>query len=327
MAVLLFGILPACRGSEEKSRAAEARGSAIDTRAVEVREPVPSSSPASAASGLCLELVVPRARVARGEPVVLIASLRNCSSTERSVTDVLAPEYGFLTVLVTRPSEKGETRWEPGVVKEGRGRRTRTLAPGERVNAWIPVYVDRRGWFLREPGTYRVRAMLALGATRIESDAVSFQVVSGPGATDERAAEILMSPAAARALAQGAVPGSEGWSNLSALLKEYPDSRLAPYAQLAMGISRTQTVFDPETKSFKKPDCPRAVEDLRTALRRLEDPLFAARGTIALSECLEALGQKEATREAVSDYYRLHPQARGLPGIPEMLDARLSRGD
>ena len=258
---------------------------------------------------------------------MLIASLRNCSSIERSVADVLAPEYGFLTVLVTRPSEKGEARWEPGVVKEGRGKRTRTLAPGGRVNAWVPIYVDRRGWFLREVGGYRVRALLALEGARIESGAVSVQVVSGPSPADERAAEILTSPAAARALAQGAVPGTEGWSSIETVAKEYPESRLAPYAQLAMGIARTQTVFDPETKIFKKPDCPRAVEDLRSALRRLEDPLFAARGTIALSECLEALGQKGALREAVSDYYRRHPEARGLPGIPEMLEARPDRSD
>ncbi len=294
---------------------------------MEVREPEPSASPASAPSGLCLELVAPRARVARGEPVVLIASLRNCSSTERTVTDVLAPEYGFLTVLVARPAEKGEVRWEPGVVKEGRGKRTRTLAPGERVNAWIPIFADRRGWFLREPGAYRVRALLALEGIRIESSALSFQVMPGPGGADERAAGIFMSPAAARALSQGAAPGTEGWSSLETVAKEYPESRLAPYAQLAIGITRTQTVFDPETRTFKKPDCPRAVEDLRSALRRLEDALFAARGTIALSECLEALGQKGATREAVSDYYRRHPEARGLPGVPEMLEARPDRSD
>ena len=94
-----------------------------------------------------------------------------------------------------------------------------------------------------------------------------------------------------------------------------------------MGIARTRPVFDPKTKSFQRPDCPAAVEDLRWALERLDDPVFAATGTVALSECLDSLGQKGAAREASSAFYRRHPEARRLPGVEEMFKARVHRGD
>jgi len=333
--VVIFGVLPACRASEEKSEASEVQpaqngtspaGSSGNDAYTATANPVPHSGPGAVPS-LCLELLAPRSKVLVGEPVVLIVSLRNCSSTEKTVLDVLSPEYRFLTTFVTRPGQKAEVRYEPGVVRERRGKSSRRLAPGERLTAWIPLHVDRSGWFLRQPGTYGVRAVLAVEDGRIESNRVAIEVVSARNAADTRAADIFMSPEVGRSALEGATPGSKGWSSLEALVKEYPESRLAPYALLATGITRTRTVFNPATKSFQKPDCPRAVEELRTALPHLEDPLLAARGTLALSECLEALGRTGAARESVSEYSRLHPEARKLPGVADVFQSATSRSN
>jgi hypothetical protein len=323
VAILALGVLPACRGSEGKSEAPEVR-SAEGAPALPVTA---GSSAATAASPLCLELLAPRARVVLGEPVVLVASLRNCSPKARTVADLLAPEYGFLATFVARPGEKEETRWEAGVVREGRGKKTRTLAPEERLTAWLPISVDRSGWFLTRPGTYRARAELALEGTRIGSNSVTFDVAPASSDADRRAAEIFMRPDVSRALASGGTPSGDAWASLSAVSKEHPQSRHAPYARLVMGVARTRPAFDPKTKSFTRPDCPAAVEDLRWALERLDDPVFAATGTIALSECLDSLGQKGAARETFSSYYRMHPEARRLPGVEDMFESRQYRGN
>lgn len=296
------------------------------TAAERLSEPAATAGPV-AAPGLCLELVAPRARVVLGEPVVLIASLRNCSPKARTVPDLLAPEYGFLSTFVARPGEKGETRWEPGNLREGRGRKPRTLAPEERLNAWVPIAIDRGGWFLKRPGTYRARSELALEGTRIGSKAVTFEVASPPSDADRRAAEIFMRPDVSRAIARGGTPSGDAWAALSAVSKDHPHSRHAPYARLVMGAARTRPVFDPKTKSFQRPDCPSAVEDLRWALERLDDPVFAATGTVALSECLEALGQKGAASESFSSYYRMHPEARQLPGVEDLFEKRQVRSN
>jgi hypothetical protein len=328
--VIALGVLPGCRGSEKRLEVPAVRPAANEVAAVttaeRLSEPVTTADPV-AKSGLCLELVAPRARVVLGEPIVLVASLRNCSPKARTVPDLLAPEYGFLSTFVARPGEKGETRWESGVRGEGRGKRSRTLAPGEHFAAWIPIYADRRGWFLNSPGPYRVRAELALEGARLASNVVAFEVLPSPSDADRQAARTLMSPEVTRAFTLGAMPAGTAFSQLSAVVKEYPESRLAPYARLAMGVARTQRLYDPEKKSFKKPDCPAAVEDLRWSLERLEDPVFAATGTVALSECLEALGQKGAAQETFSSYYRRHPKAHQLPGVEDLFETRQLRSN
>lgn len=330
MTVLVFGVLPACRGSERRSEASEVRPTAGASAIAETGESLPEVSESSATkpvSGLCLELLAPRPRAVVGEPVMLIVSLANCSSVPRDVPEVLAPGYRFLSTLVTRPGETKEVPFEPGYVRDSRGKADRTLRPGERLSAWIPLHADRSGWFLDRPGTYRVRSVLALEGNRIESNSVAVEVQSSPDSSDARAAEIFMSPELGRWSLEGATPGSKGWSSLESIPKEYPESRLAPYALLATGITRTRTVFDPSTKSFRKPDCPRAVEELQRALPRVGDPLLAAQGTAALSECLEALGRSAAARESVSQYFRAHPRARELPGVAEVFRSPTSAGD
>lgn len=333
MAVLFFAALSACRGTEQKSEAVRVRSEANGPLATTSEGVLPGGAEQSdaataapkAASGLCLELLAPRLKFLRGEPVVLIVSLRNCSPTGLAVFDLLAPEYGFLAVFARRPGDTAEVRYEPGYVREGRGKQSRTLAPGERLTVWIPLYIDRRGWFLTRPGTYSIRSALALEDGRVESNRVTFEVAPGSSEADKRAAEIFMTPEVGRALLDGGRPGSKAWSGLSAVVEKYSESRLAPYARLAMGLAKARSHFDPATKSFQKPDCPRAVEELQPALRRLEDPLFAAQGTAALSECLQALGQEGKARQSVSDYFRSHPRARSLPGVADVFQSAKSR--
>jgi hypothetical protein len=266
-----------------------------------------------------VDLVAPRSRVILGEPVLVIASLRNCSSSARSLPDLLSPGYRFLSTFVRLPGEKGEVPFEPGVVREGRGKPNRTLAPGEALSVWIPLHADRAGWFLRRTGVYDVRSSFSWEGKRFDSNRIAIEVEPNSSTSDSRAAEVIMSPELGRWSLDGATPGTKAWATLESIPLQYPESRLAPYALLATGIARTQTVFDPATKSFRKPDCPRAVEELQKALPRVGDPLLAAQGTAALSECLGALGQPAAARESVSQYFRTHPNAPRLPGVTDLL--------
>jgi hypothetical protein len=321
-----------CRGADENRETSglsvESGGGGVSSEVVDVNttseearngtEEAAAPLATGPARGLCLDLIAPRRRFLLGEPVLLIVSLRNCSPVQHTVPDLLDPGYGFLATFVKRPGEQDEARHELPFLRDARAKRTRTLAPGERLTVWLPLFVDRRGWFLRNTGTYAVRSTLAVESGRVESSRVTLDVAGG-NESDRRAAEILMSPEVSRVLLHGAGPGDAAWPRLGLLVREYPESRLAPYARFFLGLSRAAGGFDPTTKSFREPDCPGAVEDLQWALRRLEDPLFAARGTAATSDCLRALGRAEDARVAVDAYFRAHAGARELPGVAEEL--------
>jgi hypothetical protein len=108
--------------------------------------------------------------------------------------------------------------------------------------------------------------------------------------------------------------------DLEALSRRFPDTYAAAYADLALGISQSQSAFDPQTKSFREPDCQAAASRLARALPSIADPLTAARGTGVLVECLTRLGRGDEARAAARGFYDAHPEARTLPGISATVD-------
>jgi hypothetical protein len=129
-----------------------------------------------------------------------------------------------------------------------------------------------------------------------------------------------MTPEAGLLIMQGGgASDHKGWKAIEEVLRHYAESRLASYARLVIGLSHAREFFDPKSRSFRPPDCPRAIEELEEALRRLQDPLFAATGTASLAECLRKLGREREIGAAVEAYFTRHPGARRLPGIPEMM--------
>jgi hypothetical protein len=251
--------------------------------------------------------------------VVVAVTLENCSKVPQQVEDLLAPDYGFLQVWLTPPSGGPRVACRPSVMRDARGKRPRTLAPGARLHAWVPLYACADGWILSPAGAYRLNAEYAVDGARLSAAPASFTVAPA-GATNERAAaDLLMNKATARMLLTGRGE-EEGSRRLSAFLRQHPESRLAPYARCALGIASTQERFDPSTKDFRKADCPRAVDLLGPAVGKIADPFLAATATRALSHCLRTLGRAGEAEQALRDYSRTHPRGRELPGVREVLE-------
>jgi hypothetical protein len=244
----------------------------------------------------------------------------NCSKEPRQVEDLLDPAYGFLQVSLS-PRGGKRVPYRPAVRRDARGKRPRTLSPGERLSAWVPVYAGADGWMLREPAEYQVHAEHEVEGARVSATAVAF-VVEAPEGPDERAAaELMMDSAAAQLLLTGRDQGERGSSRLATLLREHPKSPLAPYAQLAFATARLQARFDPAIKDFRTPDCKGAVELLRPAVARIRDPFLAAIGTRSFADCLRTLGRHAEAEEAFRVYAQSHPGGLELPGVREALEA------
>ena len=269
---------------------------------------------------LCLQLDAPRTRVQLGEPVTLVVSLVNCSTEVQRVQDLLSPEFGFLQVWIQTPNG-AEILNRPVANRDARGKPMRSVAPGERLSAFVPPYFGAEGWTMTRPGDYRIRAEYAVEATKVTSKPVGITVVSPENSIDRQAAEILMTREAGMFLVTGRDERGEGSRRMMAIAQDYGRSRLAAYARLALATAESRDRFDPQTKTFKKDGCERAADQLARAIPEVGDPVLAATGTATWIRCLKQLGRDGEATQALSVFFSSHPEAKTLPGVAQLLGA------
>ena len=148
------------RSAPPAVRSAPAAAAEPPTRVQQAPAGAPQAEGSAQKTPLCLDLQAPRDEVLFGEPLSLVVSLVNCSPVEQQVDDLLSPDFGFLQVLMRPPDDKDQL-YRPITKRDARGKRTRPLAPGDRLSALVPVYASADGWTLTRPGRYAFRAALA----------------------------------------------------------------------------------------------------------------------------------------------------------------------
>jgi hypothetical protein len=94
-----------------------------------------------------------------GQPVSLIFTLQNCSTSEISVLNHALWAAGELRIAFRAIDTSNQ--WQllrPLLVRELRGLKPSTLRPGESIAEIIPVYFDATGRILADPGAYEFQA-------------------------------------------------------------------------------------------------------------------------------------------------------------------------
>lgn len=313
MHLIALLVVLGCEAEQPVSGAPQqAASTPATTQASATQTPAPAARPR-----LCLELHAPYARVQLGEPLTVVASLVNCSTTTQQVEDLLAPEFGFLQVWM-RPPGGEERLHRPLSRHNGRGTSAQPLAPGERLSAFVPVYVSADGWNLQQPGVYRFRAQYAIDEMKIESKPIDVTVSRPQTRAAQREAATTMSREAAMFLAGGVDDRGEGSKRLSSI-QQSPQSPLAPYATLGLAIARSRDSFDPGTKTFRKGDCAGVTEQLARAIPEVKDPMLAATGTAAWVRCLRQLGRESEVDRAIATLFASHPDARNVSSVTRTL--------
>ncbi|MGB5160398.1 MAG: hypothetical protein WBP10_17455 [Thermoanaerobaculia bacterium] len=285
---------------------------------------MPEGPPGVASNPYCLRLVSPRSQVSFGEPLILVAELTNCSKQERQIRQLLAPEFGLLSIQLRRPGDDESTPYYPAVRRDGRGVRSRELAPGEALTTWIPVYFGRDGWLLDRPGKYTITASYDTEEGSIDAEPLVIEVAEPASPADGIAAERLMSWDAAKFLyLAGGKSTGEGLSSLESIVQEFPESRAAAYARVALGEWMGREAFDATVKEFRPHSCQEAVPLLASALEQLDDAVWAARASVALEDCFSHLGNPAAARQVAESFFARHPQAGEIPGLTDRVKEHL----
>lgn len=257
----------------------------------------------------CLDLFSSRSEVLLGEPVRLIVSLTNCSSEMQTERDMLAPEFGLLSVWVQRPGAAKEELYGPAVRRDGRGKRAIELAPGEALNAELPIYFGRDGWVLDREGAYSIRVEYPIGKDYIQSESLKLRV-SPDDAGDHAAANAFMQPHASRFyfLTGG---DEKGEHELEQIVEAYPDTIWASYSRLAIELNN---VLSGDSAS-RKASCQQLYDDASSTLASIPDIVTVYHGYQVLVQCLRDAGMDREAELTRDKFYAQFPQATDLQAL------------
>jgi hypothetical protein len=272
-------------------------------------------------------LSAPRKELRLAEPLTVVATLVNASERPVEVREPPAPEYGMLALYVLLDSDPEAKLYQPVVRRDGRGRPARSLAPGRGVAEAFPVLFGRDGWLLDRVGSYRLWAEYPQPeGGRARSSDLLIEVLPPMTARERQAAELFMGREASLFFQlKGGEHLEQGTRDLEQISRRYSETYVAPYADLALGISQSHSAFDPETKTFREPDYESAVNQLQRAIDQIEDPLSAAQATAALIGCLKRLGKDEDAATAARTFHEAHPQFADLPQISATVERALQK--
>ncbi|HMB52396.1 MAG TPA: hypothetical protein VKU40_03710 [Thermoanaerobaculia bacterium] len=282
-----------------------------------------ATAPALAArADLALTLEMEQGELGLAEPVYALVTLTNRGEEAVETFADLALESGLLRVEIESPL--GEVSpFVPLAVDDVELERV-TLAAGESVSEVVEIFYGGRGWSFRRSGTWQIRAVYEPpGGPRLTAGPVELTIANTSaglylfGAVGETSSQtgkfLVWRQGDHLELAR---------EHLRGLLDKHPDSDLASFARLALGLNLAEPFRDFADGTTRPPRWGEALEllaavDPADLPPSLELALFAGRlkGALATDDAADVHQALAAAREA----------AEGRPDLRARLEALLAK--
>lgn len=248
-----------------------------------------------------------------GEPVYVLIRLHNRGSEPVPVFKALHPEEGFVLIQIKR--RNGEQRPFAPLAVTDSDLGVQNLEPDEEYHDVVPIFFGANGWSFDEIGTYTISAVYQ-GTPKsgglIESGPIDISVVNDRYGADE----LLLAEGEGRNQAgkfmlwQAGDHLTDGIDRLGKLIREFPDSPLADYANFALGKSFSQDFQNYAAQKIRLPDYERAMEYLEAVREDVLPKYLHIQKGIAEARTLHGIGQAESAQKVLDSTRQLmmeHP--------------------
>ena len=249
---------------------------------------------------LRLVLESERAGYELGEPVYLIARLRNDGPAPARVLGLLNPSDGLLVVSITGPGAEG-VGFVPLSVRDTDAMPI-TIPPGGQIAKAFQVFFGGTGWVFRRPGTYTATATFTIhdgsggGPRDVRSETLSIRVGDRP----EIAGVLMSNSAASREAGQFMVWSegdhlTEGLALLATLPNRFAASPVVDHYRLALGRSLARPFKDYRRGTVRPAAFDRAVAELERVRDDVLPSYQRVQKQLALANAYRSLGRQADT--------------------------------
>lgn len=258
-----------------------------------------------------------------GEPIYILMRLHNRSSEAVRVFKALRPEQGFVLIQIIGPNGDRHAYAPLAVIDSDLG--AENLEPDEEYHDVVPIFFGANGWGFNEIGTYAITAVYQ-GTPKsgglIESDAIDIFIINDSYGADE----LLLAEGEGRNQAgkfllwQAGDHLRAGIDRLDKLIREFPDSPLADYANFALGKSFSQDFQNYAAKKIRLPDYQRAMEYLEAVREDVLPKYLRIQKGIADARTLHGMGRTESAQKVLDSTRQLVREHPDYDMLMEPLD-------
>jgi hypothetical protein len=241
-----------------------------------------------------------------GEPVIVYMELINSGSEPVEVLKKLEPEVGIVKFFIKKQNE--ETIFRPYMVVDSLPEKV-SLKPGSRISGSAKIFYGGKGWTFNSPGNYQIKAtysgIVKYPDKAIESNTVEVNI-TGPSSEEEKdEVNLIMGDEQGLFLLfQGGDHLSKGMKNLEELTKKYPQSELAAYADIALGINYSKDFKNFQKREVRKADKEKSLEYLGEGIKKDKDveSMYAKQAYFAMADVYDSSNSTEKKNETLQDF-------------------------
>ena len=265
-----------------------------------------------------------------GEPAVAYLDLINTGSKPIEVIDQLDPSFGVVKIYVK--SDK-EVLFRPYIIADAVAHTT-LLNPGEKVSGTAKIFFGGKGWTFKKPGIYILKATYdgipSAPKEEIESNSVKVAIRKPLDRAERDQVNLITGDEQGLfLLMEGGDHLKKGIKSLTKLTNEHPDSNLAGYADLALGVNLSKNFKDFQKGRVRDAKPQQSVKHLENTMDKKVDDWYKRQAYFTLADVYKKydLGNpKEVMNEFVDKFSNDPKLQRSVSKAKKIIaDSNLSR--
>jgi hypothetical protein len=239
-----------------------------------------------------------------GEPVIAYIEIHNSGTEPLSVIDQLDPTFGIVRFYIKNENNQ-ESNFRPFTVVDS-VRHTVSLEPGKSISHAAKIFYGGNGWTFKSAGRYQLRSSyegMAENHKVIDSNIVEINIVPPRNEDEKEQVNLIMGEEQGLFLLfESGDHLSDGIGSLSNLVRKFPQSKLAGYANFALGKNYSTDFKDFQKGAVRKADIEKSKFHLENAKDKDTGSYFRAQTFLTLADVFKRSNDVAAAEQTLNEF-------------------------
>jgi hypothetical protein len=239
-----------------------------------------------------------------GEPVIAYIEINNSGNEPLSVVDQLDLKFGIVKFYIKSENNQ-ESNFTPFTVVDFI-RHTVLLEPGKSISHAAKIFYGGNGWTFKSAGRYQLRSSyegMAENHKVIDSNIVEINIVPPRNEDEKEQVNLIMGEEQGLFLLfESGDHLSDGIGSLSNLVRRFPQSKLAGYANFALGKNYSTDFKDFQKGALRKADIEKSKFHLENAKDKDTGSYFRAQTFLTLADVFKRSNDVAAAEQTLNEF-------------------------
>jgi hypothetical protein len=222
-----------------------------------------------------------------------------------SVVDQIDPAYGYVNFYIKKENEE-EILFVPYSAADSTSH-TSVLQPGRSITEATKIFYGGNGWTFETAGKYQVRSSYkgTIGniVDKIDSNVLTINVLAPKNEEEKEQVILVMGKEQGKFLLfECGDHLTEGISSLQKLVDKYPQSRLANYANFALGRNFATDFADFQKRKIRKAESDKSLAYINKSKYKELGSYFKKQSSFTLADLYKKTNNISAAKKTLDEF-------------------------